>query len=162
MKTITSIFVLSLITFLVGAQTSTTSHTDPVFKNKAIGVAYSHYIQLKNALVASDMETAKKASDDLMKSLKPIKETDKAYASSVKVATATTLAEQRSAFTELSNEMLKVVNGDKLSAGSIYLEYCPMVNGNTGGYWLSNENEIKNPYFGDRMLRCGSVKEIIN
>ncbi|MBA4058359.1 MAG: hypothetical protein C0490_26815, partial [Marivirga sp.] len=49
----------------------------------------------------------------------------------------------------------------KLSMGILYLEYCPMANNNEGAYWLSNEKEIKNPYFGDKMLKCGSVKETI-
>jgi hypothetical protein len=45
--------------------------------------------------------------------------------------------------------------------GSVYVAYCPMANNNEGANWLSNDKEIKNPYFGDKMLRCGSVKETI-
>ena len=30
-----------------------------------------------------------------------------------------------------------------------------------GAYWLSEFKEIKNPYFGDAMLKCGEVKGII-
>ena len=58
--------------------------------------------------------------------------------------------------------MATLVKGADISMGELYLEYCPMANGNTGGYWLSNEKEIRNPYFGDKMLKCGSVKETIN
>jgi hypothetical protein len=57
--------------------------------------------------------------------------------------------------------MATLVKGGQLSAGALYLEYCPMANGNEGAYWLSNEKQIKNPYFGDKMLKCGSVKETI-
>jgi len=28
-------------------------------------------------------------------------------------------------------------------------------------YWLSNETAIKNPYYGSRMLTCGSVKDTL-
>jgi hypothetical protein len=28
---------------------------------------------------------------------------------------------------------------------------------NTGGYWLSSEEKILNPYFGDKMLKCGKI-----
>jgi hypothetical protein len=45
--------------------------------------------------------------------------------------------------------------------GSVYVAYCPMANNNEGANWLSNDKEIKNPYFGDKMLRCGSVMETI-
>jgi hypothetical protein len=30
-----------------------------------------------------------------------------------------------------------------------------------GAMWLSESKEIKNPYFGDKMMECGSVEEEI-
>jgi membrane fusion protein, copper/silver efflux system len=36
-----------------------------------------------------------------------------------------------------------------------------MVDGDRGAYWLSEFEQIKNPYFGDMMLRCGEVREIL-
>jgi Cu(I)/Ag(I) efflux system membrane fusion protein len=36
-----------------------------------------------------------------------------------------------------------------------------MANNNSGADWLSLEKVIKNPYFGDKMLTCGSVVRII-
>jgi Cu(I)/Ag(I) efflux system membrane fusion protein len=30
---------------------------------------------------------------------------------------------------------------------------------NEGAYWLSDSEQIRNPYFGDKMLTCGVVKE---
>jgi len=36
-----------------------------------------------------------------------------------------------------------------------------MANNNSGGSRLAVEKDIKNPYFGDIMLKCGSVKETI-
>jgi hypothetical protein len=32
---------------------------------------------------------------------------------------------------------------------------------NRGAHWLSDESTIKNPYFGDKMLTCGSVEEVV-
>jgi Cu(I)/Ag(I) efflux system membrane fusion protein len=32
---------------------------------------------------------------------------------------------------------------------------------NKGAYWLSETEEIRNPYFGDVMLGCGETKEIL-
>jgi hypothetical protein len=133
----------------------------PEFKDKNLGTAYAHYIHLKNVLVSSQQDDAKKASAELVKALSYIKEATKAHDEAVKVAAASSLDGQRKAFTNLSNEMIALVKGGKLSGGEIYLEYCPMANNNTGGFWLSNEKEIRNPYFGDRMLKCGSVKETI-
>lgn len=45
---------------------------------------------------------------------------------------------------------------------TIYSQFCPMADNDKGGFWLSLEEEIQNPYFGDAMLRCGSVEQIIN
>lgn len=144
-----------------GAQTSS-QKMEPMFKDKALGSSYTHYITLKNALVASDFQKAKSASESLVKAIHNVKGSDKVHAEAAKVAESATLENQRKAFTALSNEMATLVKGADISMGELYLEYCPMANGNTGGYWLSNEKEIRNPYFGDQMLKCGSVKETIN
>jgi membrane fusion protein, copper/silver efflux system len=42
-----------------------------------------------------------------------------------------------------------------------YVTFCPMVDGDRGAYWLSEFEQIKNPYFGDMMLRCGEVRETL-
>ena len=135
---------------------------DPMFKDEAMSKAYGHYIHPKEALVASHPDEAKGAADKLQKSLASLGNTKSAQAEAGKVASASILDEQRKAFAVLSNEMTTLVKASTLSMGEIYLEYCPMANGNTGAFWLSNEKEIKNPYFGDKMLKCGSVKETIN
>ena len=58
-------------------------------------------------------------------------------------------------------EMANFVKIRELKEGKVYLGYCPMANGNTGGSWLAASSEIRNPYFGDKMLKCGSIKEVI-
>ena len=134
---------------------------EPMFKDKALGTAYGHYIHLKNALVASDFQKAKSASESLVKAIHNVKDSDKVHSEAAKVAQSSTLENQRKSFTALSNEMATLVKGAEISMGELYLEFCPMANGNKGGFWLSNEKEIRNPYFGDKMLKCGSVKETI-
>ncbi|MGK7391509.1 MAG: DUF3347 domain-containing protein [Candidatus Cyclobacteriaceae bacterium M2_1C_046] len=134
---------------------------EPTFKDKNLGTAYGHYIHLKDALVGSNQEEAKNASAELVKTIHSVKGGDKAHTEAVKVAGAKSLDDQRKAFASLSNEMTTLVKDGELSMGEVYLEYCPMANNNTGAYWLSNQKEIKNPYFGDKMLKCGSVKETI-
>jgi hypothetical protein len=39
----------------------------------------------------------------------------------------------------------------------IYHTFCPMAFREKGAFWLSNEPEIKNPYFGAKMIECGEV-----
>ena len=164
------IMALALVSFGAFAQHDHGNHDDkkemgqkmdPMFKNKDLGVAYGHYIHLKEALVASQMNEAKKAATKLESSLGSEDNWQEAKAEAAKVVSATTLDDQRKAFASLSNEMTTLVKDGELSMGEVYLEYCPMANNNSGAYWLSNQKEIKNPYFGDKMLKCGSVKETI-
>ena len=42
-----------------------------------------------------------------------------------------------------------------------YVAFCPMVDDDRGAYWLSEFEEIMNPYFGSLMLRCGEVVEVL-
>ncbi len=132
-----------------------------IFKDSKLGTAYGHYLHIKDALVSSNSDGAKKGAMELQNALKDITGSATAREAASKIAASSDLEEQRKVFSPLSDEMAKLVKGGKLSAGSLYLEYCPMANNNVGAYWLSNEKEIKNPYFGDVMLKCGSVKETI-
>jgi Cu(I)/Ag(I) efflux system membrane fusion protein len=43
----------------------------------------------------------------------------------------------------------------------VYHQFCPMANDNNGAYWLSKEKKVINPYFGNAMLTCGDVKQVI-
>lgn len=133
-----------------------------MFKDAKLGAVYEHYIHLKDALVASHQGDAKKAAGELQKSIASVSNGKMVADEAAKVVAASNLDGQRKAFSGLSDKMAALVKGDKLSMGMLYLEYCPMANNNSGAYWLSNEKEIKNPYFGDKMLKCGSVKETIH
>ena len=67
---------------------------------------------------------------------------------------------QREHFAMLSNDIsdfIKMTGFDQ----TLYMQYCPMFDGGKGGAWLSLSEDIKNPLFGSRMLKCGAVKETI-
>lgn len=167
MKT-TMIALIMLLSFGAYAQhdhanpsAQKTEEAAPKFKDEKLGTAYEHYIHLKDALVASNTQDAKKAALDLQKSFVNISGSKKVVDEAKNVAGTSDLGEQRKAFSSLSNEMKALVKDGKLASGSLYVEYCPMANNSEGAFWLSNEKQIKNPYFGDAMLKCGSVKETI-
>lgn len=129
-----------------------------MFKDVKTGQAYEHYLHLKDALVASNEDDAKKAASELQKSLTDVSNGKMVADEAAKVVVAASLEDQRKAFSGVSDMMTMLVKDGKLSMGMIYVEYCPMVKAS----WLSNEKEIKNPYYGDKMLKCGSVKEMIH
>jgi len=167
MKQLIMIALVALVSFGAYAQHDHAAQGDSkeqgqvMFKDEKLGAAYAHYVHLKDALVTSKSDEAKKAASELQKSLASLSNAKKATESASKIATTSDLDDQRKEFSSLSNEMTILVKASKLSMGAVYLEYCPMANNNEGAYWLSNEKQIKNPYFGDAMLKCGSVKETI-
>jgi len=140
-----------------------------------IGPVVQHYIHLKNALVSSNLDEAKKGAKGLLDELNKIdaskfsdeqKSAWEAQVGLIKensehISEAPEIAHQREHLASLSEAMLALVKAFG-EGKTLYYEFCPMANDNKGGYWLSETEEIKNPYFGDEMLNCGEVKETIN
>jgi Cu(I)/Ag(I) efflux system membrane fusion protein len=44
---------------------------------------------------------------------------------------------------------------------SVYILRCPMAFDNAGANWLQDNKDVTNPYFGEMMLKCGSVEDMI-
>ena len=112
-------------------------------------------------LVASDSAKVKTAASDLAIALGKLTGFGSTAVLVEKIANSKDLSEQRINFTALSNDMINLVKKSEIASGKIYVQYCPMANEGIGGYWLSSQEEIMNPYYGDDMLHCGEVKETI-
>jgi len=66
------------------------------------------------------------------------------------------IEEQRKYLIVLSKHMidlLKITGTDRI----LYLKNCSGYNTSKGGLWLSETKETRNPYYGSKMLKCGSV-----
>ena len=72
------------------------------------------------------------------------------------------IEEQREGFAMFNRALYRSFKFLGHKGDPIYYQYCPMAFDNQGAYWLSSAEEIRNPYFGDKMLTCGSTKEVIN
>ena len=70
------------------------------------------------------------------------------------------LDHDREHFTSLSKNMYAVVKAFPTTT-PVYYQFCPMANESKGAYWLSEQNKIHNPYYGDKMNGCPSTKETI-
>ena len=67
---------------------------------------------------------------------------------------------QRSHFVMMSEVIYELAKN--FGAGRpLYHDHCPMARDNQGAMWLSEVKEIKNPYFGSEMFKCGRVEEMI-
>ena len=145
---------------------------DATFQQQ-IASLFTAYVKLKDAFVASDAAQVKDAlagtGDALakvdMKLITGAAHNDwMNYLSSIQsslkeIEGAADLEAQRKAFSTLSDNIYKSIKAFGLGGKEAFYEYCPMAFNNSGAYWLSDNDEIRNPYFGDKMLTCGEVRE---
>jgi Cu(I)/Ag(I) efflux system membrane fusion protein len=75
------------------------------------------------------------------------------------ISGAEQLEEQRKQFIGLSNAMISLVKAFEAPENTLFVQFCPMADDNKGAFWLSEEDQVRNPYFGDQMLTCGEVRE---
>ncbi|GAB3221012.1 efflux RND transporter periplasmic adaptor subunit [Algoriphagus aestuariicola] len=144
----------------------------PEFKSQITKVADA-YFEVKNALVKDDLEGTKKKVASISQNLGQVNISlvkDKAHDSwmaqlaglkdaSQKINSASNLEEARKHFSMLSFHILEMTETFGINKDVVYKDYCPMAFGDQGAYWLSEEKEITNPYFGASMLTCGEVKQ---
>jgi hypothetical protein len=133
------------------------------------------YLEVKNALVEGKTADAAKGANNIRTAMKGMDkslmnaEQKLAYDAAVSnlsvaaeaIATSeTNLTEQRNQFYPMSQGMYQLV---KAFGGGrpLYHDHCPMARDNQGALWVSETKDIKNPYFGDEMLTCGTVEEVI-
>lgn len=138
------------------SMTEATEMAKPTFEDGNTQAMFQHYIHIKTALVNSDAAEAKSGAQKLMEFTE-----DTALKSALsQITDSEDLEVQRTAFSDLTEKITATVN-ESLTDGAVYQQFCPMAFNNKGGYWLSTESEIKNPYYGDRMLKCGKVTETL-
>ncbi|NDP27241.1 MAG: DUF3347 domain-containing protein [Flavobacterium sp.] len=135
--------------------------TTAEFKDLAAAAVYNHYIAIKTALVQTDAELAQDHAKKMIAELENTKANEEIATAARKIATSTNVNEQREAFSEFTKSMAPILEG-ALKSGEIYQQYCPMAFEGKGDFWYSNSKEIRNPYFGDKMLKCGRVEATIN
>ncbi len=148
---------------------------DATFQQQLSGV-FITYVSMKDAFVATDAAQVKAAAAKTQESLKKVDMmllTGVAHndwmtysrgleASLMEIQASDDIEAQRASFSKLSDNMYKSIKAYGLGGVKAYYEFCPMAFNNEGGYWLSDVAEIRNPYFGDKMLKCGSVQEKLN
>lgn len=130
------------------------------------------YMMLKDALVGTDEGKAAKAGKKLestlkgfdvssytaeqQKELKDIIDDAKEHAEHIGKSE---MSHQREHFKTLSKDILDMV-AITGTDNTLYQQFCPMYDG--GSAWLSMTKDIKNPYYGSKMLKCGKVQKEIN
>lgn len=137
---------------------------------------FEDYIRLKDGLVKDDSKTVSQVAKNLIGHLENMDMTllknDQAYkhwmslekelqSAVTSIANDTDVEKQRIHFENLSIQLISAVETFGINE-RVYLQFCPMANNDKGAYWLSKEEHVFNPYFGNAMLKCGEVKQIID
>lgn len=129
------------------------------------------YFELKNALVASDEKKAASLASELREELENIESgasdkmltvhSEKILELLTAISKSTDLENQRDHFRILSEQIIAITRNFKNFKNELYVQHCPMANSNQGADWLSQSKEVRNPYYGEAMLSCGEVTEIL-
>ncbi len=172
--------ILLLISIAFGATAQDTaikdySKADKKTK-KGIDEALVSYLKVKDALVATNKVEVQTAAAELKTAIVSIpadKLTDeqKQYLNTHRtyiVLQSTSIQndsidieQKRVAFEKVTQSMYALIKSFKANKVGVYLQYCPMAMNYNGAFWLSDRETIMNPYFGDLMLHCGDVEEVI-
>jgi len=132
------------------------------------------YLAVKNALTNENEAAAAAASANIEKTIKAfdkslltadqkkvyddIEDDLKEHAEHVAMSK---IDHQREHFATMSKDVYDLVTA--FGGGMVlYHDHCPMYDNNKGAMWLSETKEITNPYFGEKMMTCGVVKEMIH
>lgn len=133
------------------------------------------YIQLKDALVATDSTLGLQKGNEFYNTLLKVQANDlkdpaRSFWNTIaeqlqrpakELSQTEEVADQRIQFELISEALIKVLKVFGSPNQDYYIQYCPMAFGYQGANWVSQEANILNPYFGDEMLTCGVVKEAL-
>jgi len=138
----------------------------------------ANYYHLKDAFVLSNEEMASTSAKllaasadslqlDEVKADASIVDMAKGYVQTVSSEANALVGEKdleakRKSFQMISDAMYDLVRTVRFDKQVVYHQFCPMAFNDAGAYWLSQSSDIKNPYFGKKMLTCGEVKDSID
>ncbi|HET8860647.1 efflux RND transporter periplasmic adaptor subunit [Marivirga sp.] len=136
---------------------------------------YTKYFELKDALTQDDFQTAMTKAKELKTVFEEIDMTAfqedahekwmDSHETMKKVLEHihhhNNIEDLRKNFIALSDWMIQLTEIFHPISETLYLQHCPMADNDQGADWLSKEEEIVNPYFGESMLGCGEVVEKI-
>ena len=142
-------------------------------QNFSIAPIITDYLSLKNALASDNDKAAANAGKQLFITLKNVDmktipaNKHKEYMDIAENAkenaehigdNAGKIDHQREHLASLSKDVSDLIALFGTTQ-KLYQDYCPMYNDGKGAIWISEAKTIKNPYYGSKMLTCGSVKK---
>lgn len=151
-----------------------TEETPDEFK-KQLDVLANAYLDLKDAFVNTDPNSAAEQTDKIINAVEGVDMTlvkgdghmywmeqmSAIKTHTEKIKGSTDVEQQRKQFEFVSDAMIRSIEAFGTIGNTYYVQFCPMANNNQGADWISVQENIQNPYFGDKMMKCGSVKRTL-
>lgn len=130
---------------------------------EAQSVLLQAYAQAYEALVADDLAGWQQATLSLQQAVAAVDWPERfprvlsaLNAGAGEIMDVTEIAQARALFYRHNLGLLRFAELGVLADGW-YEAYCPMARDGEGASWLQREAELRNPYFGTMMLRCGDI-----
>ena len=130
-----------------------------------------NYYTMKDAFVESDSKKVSQLASEMNTKLTTIKENElggmeqknikKSKELLSMISESDDLENQRNHFVGLNQTIIPLFKNVEGFSKTVFVQKCPMANSNKGASWLSTEQEIRNPYYGEAMMTCGSVVDSI-
>jgi Cu(I)/Ag(I) efflux system membrane fusion protein len=151
--------------------------TDPEAAKKTqrfreqLGGVYTAYLGIQSALAGDDAAGARSAVAKAQQALQRVDmkllsgknhaawmQHQAALGGALKqMAEADGIQGMREGFALLSEDLSQALPAFGFQGRSAYLLRCPMAFNNRGAVWLQTDKDVRNPYFGSRMFKCGTV-----
>ncbi len=145
-----------------------------VEEENLIEKVYDSYFSLKDALVKTNGGAAAVSAKNLLAAINNVKMDklsmevqmvwgkvfEKLKKDAELISKSKNTEYQRTQFMSLSKNLHDVMKVSKQETPTYY-QFCPMTNNGKGANWLSKEKNIKNPYYGSKMISCGKTVETI-
>lgn len=145
-----------------------------VVKENQLKKVFDNYFALKDALVKTDGNIASTKAKNILSAINAVAmdklatEEHTVWMKVMKdlkfdaehIEETKDVDHQRSHFNTFSDNIYQLMKVSKLESPT-YFQHCPMANDGKGANWLSKENAVKNPYYGNEMLTCGKTVETL-
>ena len=145
----------------------------PVEFKEQLNALANQYIQLKDAFVLTDALAAAEAAEQVVGQLEKIdmrllegeahlywmEQLNALQVHGRKITESEDVEVQRKQFGFVSDALINAIEAFGTAGEALYVQHCPMAFKNQGADWLALEEQIQNPYFGDKMMKCGIVKK---
>ena len=152
------VFAIVTALFALGGATAAQKvAAPPPPASEATRAVVQSYLEIQAALAADRFDDVKGPARNLASQAAALgKDGAELAKASTAFAAAANLEAARTAFGPLSDAVIARVKADgsaDLAAG-LKVGFCPMARKS----WLQREEQVRNPYYGARMLTCGELK----